>query len=541
MVAKKNIQIFIISSLFLITRVGYAMGQSVEIESLLADYVTVSEAQKPRVLLKLGIEYSYSDSFALGLKYLTQALHEAERFRQTGLVVEANYYLGDLYLQFDDLNNAQKYFFKAFQLSEKYKIDKMLVFCSAGLGSVYIETNDWDLAKDYLEKALLIAEKNHYEKEIPKLLNLMGIVYSKSSKLDSALYNFEKLLKFGVERNDSQLIGFAYINTADVKMKTGRYDDAISLFKKALQITVLKKDIKTYAIIHANLGESYLRQHQYKIALEYLTKSNTIAERQGYLSIMMTNYKNISEVYKASRDFELSLVNLELFTLFKDSILDDEKQRQLQNLKIKNQQEQTERKFSELEQKTKIRNLLFIFALVISILFVVILVQRYRRIQLTIKVQEMEKSRMVTMIDRQNRDLVALSMNLSQKKQLISKVKDSIRGISKSSGKTARVVLNEIKSKFVSDTYIDGIWESFLKHFSDLNPVFFKDVQAKHPNLTKSDMKHCAYVKLNLSNKDVAVLNNVNPSSVQMARYRLKKKLKLKNDEDLSEYLSKFG
>jgi DNA-binding CsgD family transcriptional regulator len=102
-------------------------------------------------------------------------------------------------------------------------------------------------------------------------------------------------------------------------------------------------------------------------------------------------------------------------------------------------------------------------------------------------------------------------------------------------------VLKEIKSKFVSDTYVESIWESFLKHFSDLNPNFFKEVQNKHPNLTKSDMKHCAYIKLNLSNKDVAVLNNVNPNSVQMARYRLKKKLKLKNDDDLYEYLGKFG
>ncbi|MBE0641097.1 MAG: tetratricopeptide repeat protein, partial [Bacteroidales bacterium] len=210
--------------MFLVAGLGCTYSQAVKIESLLIELEVISESRKPEAQLNLGIEYSLRDSFGLGLLYLTQALHEAERLRLTNVVIEANYYLGDLYLQFDDLSNAQKHFFKAFQSSEKQGIAKMQVFCSAGLGSVYIETKDWQLAKDYLRKALLIAERKSLEKEIPKLFNLIGIVYSKSSQLDSALYNFEELLKLGIERNDSQLIGFAYINIADVYMISGRYN-----------------------------------------------------------------------------------------------------------------------------------------------------------------------------------------------------------------------------------------------------------------------------------------------------------------------------
>lgn len=80
-------------------------------------------------------------------------------------------------------------------------------------------------------------------------------------------------------------------------------------------------------------------------------------------------------------------------------------------------------------------------------------------------------------------------------------------------------------------------WKVFEYNFNQVHEDFFKSLKERHTNLTPKDLKICAYIKMNLSNKEIAPLMNVSVRGLETHRYRLKKKLDLENDISVSDYL----
>ncbi len=80
-------------------------------------------------------------------------------------------------------------------------------------------------------------------------------------------------------------------------------------------------------------------------------------------------------------------------------------------------------------------------------------------------------------------------------------------------------------------------WKIFEHNFNQVHEEFFNSLKAKHSNLTPKDLKICAYIKMNLTNKEIAPLMNVSIRGLETHRYRLKKKLDLENDISVTSYL----
>jgi len=83
----------------------------------------------------------------------------------------------------------------------------------------------------------------------------------------------------------------------------------------------------------------------------------------------------------------------------------------------------------------------------------------------------------------------------------------------------------------------DQSWNEFKDVFESLDSDFFNKLTHRNPKLTSLDLKHCAYIKMNLDNYEVANILNVELKSLQMTRYRLKKKLNLTQEENLREFI----
>ncbi|RED46300.1 YXYXY domain-containing protein [Winogradskyella eximia] len=80
-------------------------------------------------------------------------------------------------------------------------------------------------------------------------------------------------------------------------------------------------------------------------------------------------------------------------------------------------------------------------------------------------------------------------------------------------------------------------WEVFEYNFNQVHDEFFIKLKDKHPKLTSKDLKICAYIKMNLSSKEIAPLLNISVRGVETHRYRLNKKLNLDNDISMADYL----
>ena len=93
---------------------------------------------------------------------------------------------------------------------------------------------------------------------------------------------------------------------------------------------------------------------------------------------------------------------------------------------------------------------------------------------------------------------------------------------------------------FKNEIETDKHWHIFNENFESLHKGFFDKLTSISPKLTQQDLKHCAFIKMNFETKEIATMFNVKPTSVQISRVRLKKKLGLSHEEDLIQFILKI-
>lgn len=102
--------------------------------------------------------------------------------------------------------------------------------------------------------------------------------------------------------------------------------------------------------------------------------------------------------------------------------------------------------------------------------------------------------------------------------------------------------LDELKNKFntTRTNFKNNSWDQFESYFSNVHPHFSSNLLSKFPNITSEELKLCYFLKMNMSSKDIAAISNKEMHSVDIARYRLRKKLKIDRSVKLNVFLSKF-
>lgn len=134
-------------------------------------------------------------------------------------------------------------------------------------------------------------------------------------------------------------------------------------------------------------------------------------------------------------------------------------------------------------------------------------------------------------IESKNRELGISTMNLIKKNEFLGKIKKELQNV-KDISKLKRVI--NLIDKSLNNT---DDWNLFQEAFNNADKDFLKKIKALHPSLTSNDLRLCAYLRLNLTSKEIAPLLNISPRSVEVKRYRLRKKLNLSRDSSLTDYI----
>lgn len=134
-------------------------------------------------------------------------------------------------------------------------------------------------------------------------------------------------------------------------------------------------------------------------------------------------------------------------------------------------------------------------------------------------------------IDIKNRELGLSTMNLVRRNELLSTIKKELTSV-KSADEISNVVKLINQNLNASDD-----WKLFEEAFEKADKNFIKKLKSSHPNLTSNDLRLCTYLRLNLSSKEIAPLLNISPRSVEVKRYRLRKKMNLEHEASLTNYI----
>jgi len=154
------------------------------------------------------------------------------------------------------------------------------------------------------------------------------------------------------------------------------------------------------------------------------------------------------------------------------------------------------------------------------------------------KMVTLEKEKLEADMSHKNKQLAASISGLTQKNEFLIQLKEQLT-------KLANVAPNSVTEEkirkmiaLVNDNIEADINdEQFEDFFDAVHDNFIKNLKSRFPQLTPRDLRLCAYLRMNLSTKEIAPLLNISPRGVEISRYRLRKKMNLPHDVNLFEFM----
>jgi DNA-binding CsgD family transcriptional regulator len=136
-------------------------------------------------------------------------------------------------------------------------------------------------------------------------------------------------------------------------------------------------------------------------------------------------------------------------------------------------------------------------------------------------------------IEHKESQLSAITLQMLQKNELLNEIKTNIE----KAEPIGEVQLLKMVNKHLNQK---NSWNDFDTYFEGINKNFYMRLKQNYPEISTNDLKICALIKLNLSIKEMATILNISPDSVKTARYRLRKKLQVQTEDNLTDFILKI-
>lgn len=149
-----------------------------------------------------------------------------------------------------------------------------------------------------------------------------------------------------------------------------------------------------------------------------------------------------------------------------------------------------------------------------------------------LNMQEYEKHILELELQTKSSEVTGKSLSIAKQSEMI----ENIQGILDTEVDFNKLK-SEIKKVIKSNAVNKHEWQTFESNLNQIHDQFIINLSKKYPNLTSKDIKLCVYLKMNLSSKEIAPMMNISFRGVELQRYRLRKKLNLIQDENLSKFL----
>ncbi|MDX2048515.1 MAG: hypothetical protein SFU87_17140, partial [Chitinophagaceae bacterium] len=141
-------------------------------------------------------------------------------------------------------------------------------------------------------------------------------------------------------------------------------------------------------------------------------------------------------------------------------------------------------------------------------------------------------------ITHKNAELASATMNLVQKKEFILKLKAELQQLQKAvKAGDDNPELKKVLKALSEEEKLDDEWQQFSQHFNSVHGDFLTILKNKFPSLKPHELRLCAYLRMNLSSKEIAPLMSISLRGVEISRYRLRKKLNLPTEYNLVQFL----
>jgi len=526
------------------------------LESLPADTLRVN------VLNRLAQRYAISDPL-WSTNYINQARELALTLNYPEGVLQS-YFNESLLLKQRDLYPQQlQVLIKALRIAEQLNVKSWIAAIYTEMAIAMQQQGDVPTARTYFDKALVMHQQLGDRRQEAIIYRRIGILYNDSLELARDYY--ERSLAIMQSLNDTEGIANAYNNLGVTHNENGKYAEALEYFTRSLALQKQINNLVRLPAAHFNLGQLYLNMGNPGEALKYAQKGLPLARATDNRMSVLELTKLHADAYEQLQDHPKALYYLRQHLAIKDSVMGQENGRLYAEVKELIEREQREMELALANQREqaerKQRKFAWSAFVVLSVLAGFGIYQHRKiiqqkelllntskdlhaseqsRTQAELQNEQLKQQQLTSDLEHRHKELLIYTLNLAQKNALMENLREGIADLLQDIPAGSKVKFNRLIKLIDYSLETEKDWEEFRMYFEKVHSSFFDRLKEKFPDLTQSDLKLCALISLNLSMKECAELMAISAESVKMARHRLRKKLDLPTEENLTEFIASF-
>ncbi len=448
--------------------------------------------QQARSLYSIALVHQDLADYPRALDHWVRALALDEEIGNKQGIAGALSCIGRVHMSLADYPKALEYFARGLVLAEEIG-DKNAVETTLGaIGTVYVALADYTRAFDYYARALALDEEIADKQGVAAELGNIGLTCIESGDFSRALDYLKRALDLSEQIGARRLAGYWMKGIAEVECKLGNLTAAYQGFLNTLHLR--RDELKTdegITEILIKLGSVLLAQGKTEEGLARLMEALQLAEQLGEKNFAAEAHKEIAVAYVQTGDAAKELDHLKKHYAIEKEIFSEESKKRVElfNMRVA---------VAEIEHGVEVQKL------------------RVERMEHEISSQAIHLAAQTELVDKFRNDL----------RQIVREIDEPIAALKKIKEKLKELPCQQID------------WPKFEVQFNEVHPEFRAKLSAKFPELTHMEQRIAAMVRMDLTSSDIARLFCITERAVEFHRLNLRKKLKLKQEENLPKFLS---
>ncbi len=427
-------------------------------------------------------------------------------------------------------------------------------------GIIYIKLEQFDEAEKILKEALHLPYTQSHPLRKADVLNNLGILAATLGNNTEGLEYFQQASAIFDKEDLSTVLS----NMATLYLVENRVAEALKIFQDDLAFRKAKQDKLGQAKSYGNIGYAHYLLEDYPKAFKAYEESIAIARREGYKEVLVVTYRDLAETYQTKGNYKKALASFQLYHELEFENIGEQTQKEVSALQIKydtaiKNQQLTEqaKQIQLLEQKRIIRQQRFmVISILLGSLALMALFLYWRKktkleqiqatkslkeeiLQKELVLKEQQEKLLKTQLANKNKDITTLALDISRKNDFSRLMQRELERLEKGLPKAYQSKIRHLKMNTLTHLEINEDVANLQNNIEQINHQFYENLD-NIAKLSQSEKQICGLIRMNLSNKQIALIRNTTTDSAKVFRYRIRKKIGLQPEEDVVAFLQKI-
>lgn len=434
----------------------------------------------------------------------------------------------------DDYPKALSFFLKAYKLRELISGTENSIQERSNIASVYAKMGKLDEALRYGKLSLDAAIKANKASQLSVEFIDIGKIYQMNKEYDSAIYYYNKALLKSVNIKQAALQSNIFTNIASVYNELSLISDANTYLLKAKQLA----NESILLDIYLQLGENYKQQLVMDSSMYYLSKCISLSKQRGSKKYFLEAAGLKMSYFEQLEYYDSAFYYSKLVKQYSDLLYNEKKDKRFNNLRVQlglleKEKEIEALKLTQYQSKIRANTIITVSIIIINSIIIVFIVFKVR--------QKRKNHRLEIQLEKSKKKLSAQTLSMVHRNNAFEEIQLELIDVRLRCNGNADPGLQKIQNVINLNKSLENDWDNFSNYFTELHINFFEYLEKKNSELSDYELRLCALIKLKLTNKEIATILNIEHKSVKMAKYRLKRKLDLSDQQTLSEFISRLG